>query len=330
MARSRVCSPWRYSVTWSRAWSWGQTLLTVSIVIVCGFGIGHFRGRIVEPFHELRLTSDVYALPAPEQAVVTSLGYRAAMADLLYAQTLVTAGFYVKEKRRFEHVGDYLDVINALDPKFRTPYYFADTLLTLQSVAARPQEFRKAREIVERGMQNRPYDGELWNNAGQFIAYLAAPHMPTKEEQKEWEIAGAKRMARACELLPHDEMESHRCLSAAGVLSRRGQRAANVKFLERVLAVSDNEEIRAMALASLKRALGDQYQDAAGKRISAFRKKWSEGLTYVSKDLLLLVGPGFDSSRCAGLAGKERGEECASTWWHWGQAHPIESISLEP
>ena len=51
--------------------------------------------------------------------VALSLGYRAALADLLLAKVMVAAGTHLLEKRLFEFAPDYLDTINALDPKLR-------------------------------------------------------------------------------------------------------------------------------------------------------------------------------------------------------------------
>jgi hypothetical protein len=85
------------------------------------------RPGLAARYHKLRVTSDVYPFGSPEQVVVQSLGYRAALADAIFAHVRVSYGLHFQEHRRFEFVGDYLDTVTTLDPTFRDPYRYADT-----------------------------------------------------------------------------------------------------------------------------------------------------------------------------------------------------------
>ncbi|HEY6556127.1 MAG TPA: hypothetical protein VI072_02600, partial [Polyangiaceae bacterium] len=272
--------------------------------------------RVADAFHELRVKTDVYALPSPEQTVVLSLGYRCALADLLFAHVLVSYGLHFEEKRRFEFVGNYLDTINALDPKFRRPYGFADTLLTLQAKAPRRQDYLKARAILERGLRERPHDTELWSTAGQFLAYIAPPQLQDEKLAQEWRVAGARTLAHACELVSNNENIPYHCITAASLLSRAGERAAMIDFLQRVLAVSDNEEIRSLALGYLGRSVSEQQRADAEARYKRFNERWLADLQFVKKDLLLVIGPPFDPARCAGYGHRDK-PECATSWRKW-------------
>ena len=91
--------------------SWAAFGGVVLAIVLVAFA----RAPLNETFHEVKVGTDVYPLPSPEQTVVLSLGYRAAAADALYAHVLVSYGLHFQEKRRFEFVGNYLDTINALD-----------------------------------------------------------------------------------------------------------------------------------------------------------------------------------------------------------------------
>src|SRR5690606_9161983 len=102
-------------VSWSRLRL--ENLLPLMLLALSAAGIHFTRTALADPFQRLKITSDVYPLPSPEQTVVLSLGYRAALADLLYAHVLVSYGLHFREKLLFESVGDYLDTINELDPK---------------------------------------------------------------------------------------------------------------------------------------------------------------------------------------------------------------------
>jgi tetratricopeptide (TPR) repeat protein len=154
------------------------------VIALCLFICAKLRVSLAERFHKLKVTSDFYALPSPEQVVALSFGYRAALADLIWGNVLVSYGLHFQEKRNFEFIGSYLDTINALDPKFESPYRFADTLLTLQPVGSPPLEnYEKAREILLRGMRELPYSAELHSSGGQFLAYLG-PNNLKDDKQK--------------------------------------------------------------------------------------------------------------------------------------------------
>ena len=279
----------------------------------CAFGISRVQPTLAAQFEKLKTTSDVYALPPPDQAIVASLGYRAAFADLLFAHVLVSAGLHFEEKRLFEYVGRYIETINALDPKFRDPYRFADTLLTLQSRKAPREAYFVARDILRRGMKEFPYDAELWVTAGQFMAYLAWPYVGDEKEGKAWRLEGARVLARACEMFGDSAEVPQQCIVAAGQLSKAGEKAAVARFLKRVLALSEDPELRARALAYLEAYVGEQERVVAERRLQALEQEWREEMPFVSKDGYLVLGPRLDVAQCAGL-GQASLPSCAASW----------------
>ncbi|MCE7889378.1 MAG: hypothetical protein DYH12_06715 [Sorangiineae bacterium PRO1] len=292
--------------------------MAVLVMVLAAAVTAATRPRLAAQFHEIKASSDVYALPSPEQTVVLSLGWRSALADLLYSNVLVSYGIHIQEKRRFEFVGNYLETVNELDPKFRAPYRYADTLLTLGAVNPRPEDYLRARKILERGMTELPHDGELWNQAGQFMAYLAPSNLGDEALKQEWRLEGARRMARACELVGHNENLPYHCITAATLLSKAGEREATIQFLERVLTVVDDENVRALAMGYLQKTAGERERDDVQWRVERFAGVWQRDLSYLSKDALLAIGPPLDVARCAGQSGG-RGAECSATWRAWGE-----------
>src|SRR5262245_10093935 len=117
---------------------------TVLVVVAACVAIASVRPSLAARYHQLRVTGDVYPFGSPEQVVVESLGYRAALADAIFAHVRVSYGLHFQEHRRFEFVGDYLDTVTTLDPTFRDPYRYADTLLVLSPEAPRPADYERA------------------------------------------------------------------------------------------------------------------------------------------------------------------------------------------
>src|SRR5690606_2265125 len=147
----------------------GSAVLGAILIAVAAFGVAAtLRPQLQTAYAEAKRRHDVYLLPSPEHTRLMSLGYRSALADLVFAHVLVSYGQHFQEKRRFEFVGSYLETMMALDPRFREPYRLADTLLTLQPEPAREEDYRTARRLQERGLEEFPFDSELWLIAGQF------------------------------------------------------------------------------------------------------------------------------------------------------------------
>lgn len=289
----------------------------VAVVVALAAATAAYRARsaIMPSFEALKPTSDVYALPSPEQLTVVSLGYRAALADLIFAHVLVWHGLHFQEKRRFEFAAEYLDAVTTLDPKFRDPYYFGDTLIAVQAGKPTREDYVRARRLLEKGMRELPDDTELWLSGGQFMAYVAAPWLEDPKERDAWRLEGARRMARACELVGSNENIPYNCISAASVLSRSGERDALIRFLERILAVSDDEAIRQYALAKLRQVMDAHGMEQLERRAQSLREAWKADLGYVSLTSALVVGPAFEPAACAG-SNREK-PECASTWAAW-------------
>lgn len=293
-------------------WSRSDTL-----ALVCGalgiLGIALERAPLAQIHRKTVSGRDVYALAPPEQVVVGSLGYRAALADLIFAHVIVSAGTHLQEKRLFEFAAQYLETINALDPKFRDGYRYADAIITLQTVPVPQEMYVQARKILERGTRELPYDQELWLSAGQFFAYLAPAAFHSEQERETWRQHGARYLARACELIGSNEVIPYHCYTASTLFSRGGNLDAARSFLERLLLLTDNPEIRAMADAKLKALAGDQRQQAAQERAQRFEREWRTDLPFISRTAMSAIGPRFDPFACA-ASGAPASTSCATSY----------------
>lgn len=276
--------------------------------------IGVARPGLNERFGKLRVTADDYLLPDPNLTLVASLGYRSALADFIFGHVLVSHGLHFQERRLFEHVGEYLDAINLLDPKFRDPYRFADTLLTMQPKSPPLAFYRKARVILERGMKELPNDQELWTTAGQFIAYIGPGRLKDPAEREEYRRAGARYLLHACDLIGSDQNLPFHCLSAAALLSQQGDREAAKHFLQRMLVLSFDPELQAEARRKLERLRDVENEERIELREQVFAQvRMRDGMAFVSPIELDSLGPRADTLACAG-PGNADNALCATTW----------------
>jgi hypothetical protein len=276
------------------------------------------RGPLLARYADGKGGDEVSLLLSPEHMVVFSLGHREALADYLFATLLVKYGTSFEEKQPFEATYKYLDTITTLAPNYERPYLYADTLLTMRPAPPALEDYLGARRIQERGLEHLPYFTELWSVAGQFAAYLAPPYLPA-EQREEFRQAGARDLARACELASNNENIPYHCIVAARLLSKSGQREAMVRMLSSTLAVNDDPEIRRRALAYLEHAAEDRERERFGRRGEALAAIWKATLPHASRNMLSLLGPGPDVWRCAGLSAS-RSAGCYTNWRDWGEA----------
>ncbi len=316
-----------------------STAVVAAVVAGCAFAIGSLRPAITERLTEGKGDQDdLYVLPNPDRLAVMSLGYRAALADLLWGHVRAWSGIALFEKRRFTYAGEYLDAINALDPNFRAPYMGSDLLLTFQSVPIPKEDYYKARQILERGVANRPDDSELWLQLAQFVGTLAPPHLAELENEETalaWEADGARYYARACELGASDPKIARFCVAATFLYKKLGDDAALESFLERVLSLTDNIEARARAIRSLVAIRGKRALGQARQRFETLEKTQESDLPFVSRTLYTALAPPIATWDCAGIRsdfdegahGAERAD-CATRWGPYLDERALEAGAL--
>jgi len=312
----------------------GATLLGWLLLAAAVAAVAVSRPRLVARHRSVTTATDIYALPPTPVLPAASLGYRSALADLIFTSTVISYGIHAEEKRRFEFIGHYLDAIIALDPNFCQTYRYADTFIMFQSVGSpAPDDVRHARRILEKGLSYCPADARLWVSAGQFMAFLATQYLENEEEKANFQTAGAKVLARAMQIVGRatDINLAWQALAAAGIFTREGNREAAISFLEKAYAVTDDEELRAGIVQKLSALREEGAIERARRHGEAFNTIWQWDLRFASRIQLLVLGPPWDPASCAGeLVGQrtdmltDDGEalpalDCTKSWADWGR-----------
>jgi hypothetical protein len=297
----------------SSRWPAFSALLLGSLI-----GIGLSRGHAAAGYASLRKAPDYYGLPRPEQLQVFSLGYRSALADLLFGKTLVEAGVCFAERRVFEALPKYLDAVVSLDPTYRDVYYYADSLLTLSTVIMPRENYRIARDLQARGRKVFPDDAELWMNSGMFMAYLAPAQLPESEDKREWRVAAARVLQHACDIWP-TEPAPPGCLGASTLLSKAGERAANEGALRRLIAISDDPAVRTEALARLAKLLGQDQARVEAEKLGALAALQARDVPLATAAAYQMLGPPTDPKACTGLVELAERPACASSFRAWAE-----------
>ena len=307
--------------------------LTAALAAAMGI-ITQVQAPLAAEHKRVKVKHDVGFLPPPKQLSAMSLGYRAALADILWAHVMVSQGLHSTQRRRFENLLGLYDGINELAPKWRRPYMLVDTLVTFQvSGTPRYEEVVRTREILERGVAERPMDAELWLNLGQFVAYIAAPSYLEEtrpEVAKRWRIEGAEYLVRASELSGENSAIGWQSIGAARILYQAGRTDAVIRFLERTLAVTDDEMLKADLLQKLQHLNNEHDQYALEARYEGFRQLIQGEVRFItSRNLALALGPPFPPAACAGPVKPDQ-PHCATSWKAWSERFDKVGETLAP
>ncbi len=285
------------------------TLLVVALTALALVGIGRVQPALARTTHLVKERDDLYALPPPEELKVATLGYRSAAVDLLWAKMLVGYGTHFEEKTRFPDVTHYLDAILVLDPDYRPAYRYADTLLFYHpGGVADASDIATIRVYMNRAFAARPYDGALWLQYGQFLAFTSVSVMPD-DQRDSLQAEGARLMARGVEL----GAETSRILSVATLLDRNGARAAAIDGLRRSYSLTDDPHTRDQIAARLASLEGTAQRDEAERAMKRVETRWREDFAFLSRGEYLLIGPVVDRLACVGPSRGTR-PECAVDW----------------
>lgn len=270
-------------------------------------GISLVQPSLARSAHKVRQRDDVFLLPPPAELRAMTLGYRAATTDLLWAQLLLEVGLHWQEKRPFPYITRYIDGILSVEPDFPTIYDFVDTMIMFPPPpGANAEDARITRRYLERGVEARPFDANVWLHYGQFITFLAQSFLTDKEEIERWRTEGALALMRAVEL----GSDAQRSLAAVTILSKSGERKATIEHLQRAYAMTDDVGMREQFALRLKSLQADAVAEDA---VSVVDRAWQTGFPFLSRGTTLLLGPRRSATLCAGTTSYTR-RGCPRDW----------------
>lgn len=117
---------------------------------------------------EFPADEDLLYLPPADDVRRMSLGYREAMADVVWIRTVVFAGSEIVGEH-VSWIGDYLKVINNLAPTFRQPYAWGGKITIYSGGAPGRQNIELAESILETGLTKFPEDHDMLFSLGMIM-----------------------------------------------------------------------------------------------------------------------------------------------------------------
>jgi hypothetical protein len=246
------------------------------------------RARAQQHFIETQTYEDLYYLPPSDYLIVGSLGYREALADLLWMKTLVYYGEELVHRGGARNLYHYGDAIIALDPDFKRVYRWvaSSAIYRLGDVAI--DDVRRAIQYLDVAARRFPDDGEIAWDLGANYAFELVPllHDPAERE-------AARRKG-----LEYLEAASLRnagppwlALQAATQLNALGKREQAIRHLEDVYGVTSDPGIKARIEQELTELRSAAYAEALRRTSQELESARLREFPYMDASLYLLVGP---------------------------------------
>lgn len=236
---------------------------------------------------------DVYYLPPPAWLRPISLGHREALADLIWMRSLVYFGDETVARSPGRHVYEYAEAMLALDPDFRAVYGWIGTAALYRQVQIAPEDVHRTVEIMERGLDRFPEDGQLAWEIGSTLAFELPPLLATQEERDAARLEASPYLMRAARLGAAPEWLA---ISNAATLTRLGRAESAIAHLADLYAITSDDRTRAEIAAAIEHIRGDTYAQGMVEAARQEEEHRLRDLPYVAPDLYFLLGPREDET----------------------------------
>jgi hypothetical protein len=242
---------------------------------------------------------DFYYLPPTDYLLVISLGYRAALADLIWMKALVYYGDELGHHGNVHHLYRYGDAMLALDPDFKKVYRWVASCALYRTGDITVADAKAAVSYLERATRRFPDDGELAWDLGANYTYELAPMLTDTHER---EVARRKGLEFLEAAVMRKAGPPWLVLQTSKDLEALGRKEQAIKHLEDAYAAASDVQIKQEIEIKLSRLRSAAYAEAlrrANQELTATRQR---NFPYLDDSLYLLVGPRPPLDRTAWLS----------------------------
>ncbi len=241
-------------------------------------------------------------LPPPSAVRWLSLDYRELSADLMWIwaiQYYTSQHIGITGSSDLRFMGDFIDAIIALDPKFKRVYNWAADAVTFVRGHATQEEFLQSVNYLEQGIKQFPDDYNLHHRAG--MRYYLDLYDKDPATRNAWRRRGAELIEAAIRKpgAPPDA-----ATLAASVLSNIGKHERALKVLQQMLLTTDNRAAQNKILTRLKDMTeGTSVVAELEAFTERFNRRWKLSLPFAKSSLYVILGdrpsPGIDFDKLA-------------------------------
>jgi hypothetical protein len=229
---------------------------------------------------------DVLYVPPPRYLQPMSLGYREALADLVWVQALVFTGAHIGDTD-IAAVTRYAEAITGLSPRFHQAYVWGGvTPIYGGSAAVTRDMVDRAIAIYRKGIENFPESHRLLYAFGMLLTHQV-PSTPgyTDAEKQASKAEGAEMIRRAAAFGADPLVRQY----AATLITDHATELMARQFLESQLASAEDEGYRRLLRRKLERLGAQGSIEEIERTRNAFMQEQAEQVPYVADSVYAVI-----------------------------------------
>ena len=269
-------------------------LLGVLAILSVLAGVWSLRGRAMERYLETQTYEDIYYLPPPHWLEVMSLGHRRALADLIWLRSLIYFGDEFANKGAVKHVFNYGESMLALDPDFRRVYRWVGMAGVYTPTGGSTEFMQRAVDVLRRGTERFPDDGELAWDAGATITYEILPLLAQDDPNRErLRAEGNDYMMAAARLGGGPDWL---VLTNASSLRKLGESDRELRHLEEMYTLISDPGVKMQIEIRLSQLRTQAYAEAFRSVNEEFERRREEEFPYMPSTLYFFVADPIETA----------------------------------
>ena len=265
----------------------GARIVAIVVMLAALAGVWSLRGRAMDEYLATQRYEDIYYLPPPNWLEVMSLGYRRALADLIWLRALIYFGDEFLNRGAVRHVFNYGESMLKLDPDFRRVYRWVGVAGVYTPTGSPPEFIERAIDVLRRGAARFPNDGQLAWDTGATIIYELLPNLPKDDPDREQlRLEGNEHMMAAARLGAGPDWL---VITNASALRKLGEKDRELRHLEEMYALVRDPAIKAEIERRLSQLRDEAYSEAFRRANEEFEERRKEQFPYLPSTLYFFV-----------------------------------------
>jgi hypothetical protein len=276
----------------------GARIIGVVVILGVVAGTWSLRGRAMDHYLAMQTYEDIYYLPPPEWLQVMSLGHRQALADFIWLRALIYFGDEFANRGAVKHVFNYGESMLALDPDFRRVYRWVGVAGVYTPLGSSPEVMARSIDVLRRGVERFPDDGELAWDTGATIMYELVPHLDKDDPDRErLRAEGNEHMMTAARLGAGPDWL---VITNATALRKLGEGDRELHHLEEMYAVVRDPKVKSQIEIRLSQLRDRAYSEAFRSANQEFELRRLNDFPYMPSALYFFVAEPIETT--VGLA----------------------------
>ncbi len=262
-----------------------RRLLLVAAVLALALLTGRVHEGLRQERAEFPRDEDLLYLPPPGYLRPMSLGYREALADLIWIRAVIFTGD-AAGGQNWAWIMKYIEAITQLAPDFRRPYAWGGVVFIYTGQAIDRPMVDRATDLYRRGLERYPEDHEMLFALGMLLT-RDVPVTPgyTDEEIEAARAEGAAAIRKAAAFGAPPLVRQY----AATLVDDDAADELSIQFLETQLLAAEDEGYRRLLRAKLDVLIGEQGTVALENTKAAFMGEKEQVLPYVPESLYAVI-----------------------------------------